>query len=124
MLRFRVGRAHSIKGSSAPVSVEGRSNFTPSYGSYSDINQYYRQDQNRLLTERFLPPEPLTEFQNFIISTTGTNLPIFGADSSDVSRPRLLHWTLPRFRPIMSLVPATNCAFAFGARPTLRQMFA
>lgn len=59
-------------------SPQSRSTATPTNGNYSDIEQLSRQGQERY--QEILPPEPLTEFQNFIISTSGKNLPIFGAD--------------------------------------------
>jgi protein involved in polysaccharide export with SLBB domain len=39
-----------------------------------------RQGAGRYQVQQLLPPEPLTEFQNFVISTSGKNLPIYGAD--------------------------------------------
>jgi len=49
--------------------------------SYSDLLNPQRQGQNPLqaLPQR-LPPEPLTEFQKFVASTTGQILPIYGAE--------------------------------------------
>jgi protein involved in polysaccharide export with SLBB domain len=50
-------------------------------GNYSDIEQLSRQSNGRAQTQQpLLPPEPPTEFQRFIISTTGQSLPIFGAN--------------------------------------------
>jgi protein involved in polysaccharide export with SLBB domain len=51
--------------------------------NYSDTEQFLRgtargQAQQQLQT--ILPPEHLTEFQKFIVSTTGQVLPIFGAN--------------------------------------------
>jgi protein involved in polysaccharide export with SLBB domain len=48
---------------------------------YSDLEQWSRQAaaQNQL-RQTVLPPEPLTEFQKFIASTTGQILPIYGAN--------------------------------------------
>lgn len=60
------------------------SSSTPSTNSplspsiYSDFEQYSRQSVPRLNSQ--LPPEPLTEFQKFVASSTGLVLPIFGAD--------------------------------------------
>ena len=49
--------------------------------NYTDIEQLNRQQsQNQQSQERRLPPEPLTEFQKFVASTTGQVLPIFGAN--------------------------------------------
>jgi protein involved in polysaccharide export with SLBB domain len=47
--------------------------------NYSDIEQYSR----RAAQPASLPPEPLTEFQNFVTATTGQSLAIFGADLFD-----------------------------------------
>src|ERR1017187_2529972 len=50
-------------------------------GNYSDIEQLSRQAAARNPAQQaLLPPEPLTEFQKFVASTTGQVLPIFGAD--------------------------------------------
>jgi protein involved in polysaccharide export with SLBB domain len=50
-------------------------------GNYTDIEQLNRQQtQNGRPQEPRLPPEPLTEFQKFVASTTGQILPIFGAN--------------------------------------------
>ncbi len=46
-------------------------------GNYSDIDQFTRQNAARNQTP--LPPEPLTEFQKFVASTSGQTLPIYGA---------------------------------------------
>lgn len=46
-------------------------------GNYSDIEQW--SNSNSTQARRTLPPEPLTEFQKFIASTTGEILPIYGA---------------------------------------------
>ena len=49
-------------------------------GNYSDNEQLNRPaSQTGQLQELRLPPEPLTEFQKFVASTTGQILPIFGA---------------------------------------------
>jgi len=48
------------------------------YSDYSDIEQLSRQVVAR--NQAPLAPEPLTEFQQFVASTTGQTLPIFGAD--------------------------------------------
>lgn len=47
-------------------------------GNYTDTEQLNRQ--NGPSQEPRLPPEPLTEFQKFVASTTGQVLPNFGAD--------------------------------------------
>jgi protein involved in polysaccharide export with SLBB domain len=47
---------------------------------YSDIEQLTRQAGARNEAQQApLPPEPPTEFQRFVTSTTGQNLPIYGA---------------------------------------------
>ncbi len=48
--------------------------------NYSDIEQYSRRTAAQPAS---LPPGPLTEFQNFVTSTTGQSLAIFGADLFD-----------------------------------------
>lgn len=51
----------------------------PSSGStYTDNEPFYRQ-YGSYQARRPLPPEPLTEFQKFVASTTSQVLPIFGA---------------------------------------------
>ena len=45
--------------------------------NYSDIEQYSRQAAAQPTP---LPPEPLTEFQKFVASSTGLILPVYGAD--------------------------------------------
>ena len=48
--------------------------------NYSDVEQFSRQPPTRGQTQPVkLPPEPLTEFQKFVLSTTGQILPIYGA---------------------------------------------
>lgn len=49
--------------------------------TYSDLESQTRQTTNRTLPiNRQYPPEPLTEFQKFMATTTGQILPIFGAN--------------------------------------------
>jgi protein involved in polysaccharide export with SLBB domain len=49
--------------------------------NYSDVESQTRQQTNRpQQPTRQSPPEPLTEFQKFIATTTGQILPIFGAN--------------------------------------------
>jgi protein involved in polysaccharide export with SLBB domain len=50
----------------------------PSYFDYRENENVARQQALR--PEEILPPEPLTEFQKFVASTTGQVLPIYGAD--------------------------------------------
>jgi len=45
--------------------------------NYTDIEQYMRQAARQ---QQPIRPEPLTEFQKFVASTTGQVLPIYGAD--------------------------------------------
>jgi protein involved in polysaccharide export with SLBB domain len=60
---------------------QGRTTSFPPNGNYSDIEQLSRQGTGRYPTQQQqLPPEPLTEFQNFVISTSGKSLTIYGAD--------------------------------------------
>ena len=48
--------------------------------NYSDVEQFSRQASTRVQMQPVkLPPEPLTEFQKFVLSTTGQILPIYGA---------------------------------------------
>lgn len=48
--------------------------------NYSDVEQLSRQTTAQGRTQQVkLPPEPLTEFQKFVLSTTGQILPIYGA---------------------------------------------
>ena len=61
-------------------SGQGRPSSSPANGNYSDIEQFSRSGARSSNQQSALPPEPLTEFQNFVISTSGKNLPIFGAD--------------------------------------------
>jgi len=51
----------------------------PRFSNYSDVGQAQGTLSERQLPVT-LPPEPLTEFQKFVASTTGQVLPIFGAD--------------------------------------------
>jgi protein involved in polysaccharide export with SLBB domain len=49
--------------------------------SYSDLEQWSRMTNGQgMVRQTLLPPEPLTEFQKFIASTTGQVLPIYGAN--------------------------------------------
>jgi protein involved in polysaccharide export with SLBB domain len=69
--------------SNSGLSTQGRSgnSIQPANGNYNDIEQLSRQGNTRGSAQQLLlPPEPLTEFQNFVISTSGKNLPIYGSD--------------------------------------------
>ncbi len=51
-----------------------------SNGTYTDTEQMNRQEMLRNdMQQIVLPPQPLTEFQKFVASTSGQVLPIFGA---------------------------------------------
>src|ERR1700684_4211988 len=59
------------------LSLQARPQATPANGNYSDIDQRSRQTADRNQTQQPLPPpEPPTEFQRFVTSTTGQSLPI------------------------------------------------
>jgi protein involved in polysaccharide export with SLBB domain len=68
--------------------MRGLSGYGNMTGTESAQNPYYTDNENlaRQYAARYyqlqqhLPPEPLTEFQKFVASTTGQVLPIFGAD--------------------------------------------
>lgn len=66
-------------------SVSGAQSENPN-SNYSDTEQLSRQSTARQATSRNqaqqapVPPEPLTEFQKFVASTTRQILPIFGSD--------------------------------------------
>ncbi len=47
---------------------------------YTDNENLGHQTPNRPQPHEILPPEPLTEFQKFVASTTGQVLPIYGAN--------------------------------------------
>jgi protein involved in polysaccharide export with SLBB domain len=53
----------------------------PAFFDYRDNENLTRQPATRPQTQQeVLPPEPLTEFQKFVASTTGQVLPIYGAN--------------------------------------------
>jgi protein involved in polysaccharide export with SLBB domain len=52
----------------------------PSYFNYRDNDNLNRTGSIPQSPRVTLPPEPLTEFQKFVASTTGQVLPIYGAD--------------------------------------------
>ncbi len=58
----------------APTQTQNNAN------NYTDTERLNRQTNGRNLFQQYvLPPEPLTEFQKFVASTTNQVLPIFGA---------------------------------------------
>jgi protein involved in polysaccharide export with SLBB domain len=68
--------------SGLPGSPSANSSQYPNYNpnlpsTYSDIEQYMRQATAQQAPTR---PEPLTEYQKFVASTTGLVLPIYGAE--------------------------------------------
>jgi protein involved in polysaccharide export with SLBB domain len=61
----------------------GQNGMQPSLNfNYTDNENVGRQPANRQQQQQqqVLPPEPLTEFQKFVASTTGQVLPVYGAD--------------------------------------------
>src|ERR1700723_2006380 len=58
----------------------GLPNQQPLNSSYTDNENLARQNGARSRLPVPLPPEPLTEFQKFVASTTGQVLPIYGAN--------------------------------------------
>lgn len=68
-------------------------------GSYFDNEDLSNKFRHRFLQRQLLPPEPLTEFQKFVASTTGMVLPIYGAN--------LFHTVPTTFSPVdMAPVPS------------------
>ncbi|MGC2635984.1 MAG: SLBB domain-containing protein [Acidobacteriaceae bacterium] len=63
----------------SPMTGGELTNQTPRNPSYNDNERLLRQNLGRLQLSQNLPPEPLTEFQKFIASTTGQVLPVYGA---------------------------------------------
>ncbi len=53
----------------------------PNAYNYTDVRSFGRR--SRSFPPVKLPPQPLTEFQKFVASTTGQVLPVFGADLFD-----------------------------------------
>ncbi|HEX5236609.1 MAG TPA: SLBB domain-containing protein [Silvibacterium sp.] len=50
------------------------------YIDNGDNQNYLLDSYYRLLNQKPLPPQPLTEFQKFVAGTTGEVLPVFGSD--------------------------------------------
>ena len=68
-------------GQNSGLTSQGRTSSSPPNGNYADIEQLARQGEGSRSSQlAVLPPEPLTEFQNFVISTSGQSLPIYGAE--------------------------------------------
>jgi protein involved in polysaccharide export with SLBB domain len=62
-------------------SLESVDLFRSPSNNYSDVEQFSRQTPTRGQMQPVkLPPEPLTEFQKFVLSTTGQILPVYGAN--------------------------------------------
>ena len=79
---------NSFPSQSSRTPIQGRYGATPTNPNtnYSDTEQLNRQSgpqnqfiQNQPSQIQVPPPEPLTEFQKFVASTTGQILPIYGA---------------------------------------------
>lgn len=68
--------AQPLPSSSMPYGA-GIPNYTSNYSDIERLNREYAANPGRQLQ---LPPQPLTEFQKFVASTTGQVLPIYGAD--------------------------------------------
>jgi len=65
----------------SPVNPSIPTSTQPAFFDYRDTENPTRQSNtNRTPPQEILPPEPLTEFQKFIASTSGQILPIYGAD--------------------------------------------
>lgn len=76
--------AYSTPSANPQANLPGNSTYpgSPSYfgnqpGNYSDLEQWNRVTAGR---QTPAPPEPLTEFQKFVASTTGLILPVYAAD--------------------------------------------
>lgn len=67
---------------STQTPAAGQTGISPlSTGTYSDLQQWARQTEAQSqFYQMLVPPEPLTEFQKFVASTTGQILPIYGAN--------------------------------------------
>lgn len=74
------GVTQSAQQRSAPYAEYGGEALPPN-GNYSDLERLTRQGPIYGQSQQpRLPPEPLTEFQKFVASSTGQVLPIYGAD--------------------------------------------
>lgn len=70
-----------MTGAQSANPLAGQSTVQPqNNGTYVDNENLARPFQQGLVRSRPLPPEPLTEFQKFVASTTGEVLPIYGAN--------------------------------------------
>jgi protein involved in polysaccharide export with SLBB domain len=68
------GTGQTLNPLTVQPSVQPQSN-----GTYTD-NESFLRGLNNAENRQPLPPEPLTEFQKFVASTTGVVLPIYGVD--------------------------------------------
>jgi len=64
---------------SGSQTAPGQTQLPPNF-NYTDNENIARQLAARTPQARRLPPEPLTEFQKFVASTTGVVLPVYGAN--------------------------------------------
>jgi protein involved in polysaccharide export with SLBB domain len=67
----------TLGGNSSPLGDYSTLPLAIPSSNYSDIEQYSRRTAAQPVP---LPPEPLTEFQKFVASTTGLILPVYGAN--------------------------------------------
>ncbi len=64
----------------SPIPQETGTQIPNSRNNYTDIESFTQQTPSRNRIPTTVPPEPLTEFQKFIASTTSQILPIYGAN--------------------------------------------
>jgi protein involved in polysaccharide export with SLBB domain len=71
-----------LQSSPTPIPDTGAQTPNPEDNTSTTLDEFGRPitNQRTQTQQRPLPPEPLTEFQQFIASTTGQVLPVFGAD--------------------------------------------
>lgn len=73
-----ISGVNGLPASSAPSNPLANPGYSPNLpANYSDLERLSRQTAAQPMA---LPPEPLTEFQKFVASTTGLVLPIYGTD--------------------------------------------